>query len=60
MARTKIQDKTTISIKFESDIYKSINEYAKANEMDKSKVIRLAVRKLLDQPEKKRIISKAS
>jgi predicted transcriptional regulator len=56
MARTKIQDKTTVSIKFELETYGSIDEYAKANEMDKSKVIRLAVKTFLANQPKKRLV----
>ncbi|MCW7474876.1 hypothetical protein ND853_15155 [Leptospira levettii] len=37
-----------ISIKFEHELYAKIESYAANNEMDKSKVIRLAVKKFLN------------
>lgn len=42
-----ISKDTKFSVKFEKDLHSLILDYAQANEMDGSKVIRLAVKKFL-------------
>ncbi|PKA09299.1 hypothetical protein [Leptospira harrisiae] len=38
---------TYVTVKFEKEIADAINKYAKVNEMDRSKVVRLAVKRFL-------------
>jgi len=48
----KVKSKSNLTIQFDADIYDKIQDYANQNEMDKSKVIRLAVKTFLSQPKR--------
>ena len=53
LAKNKINSGKIVPVKFDSSTYDLIKNYANDNEMDSSKVIRLAVKTFLGKPTKK-------